>query len=395
MSFEFGTPGRILFGAGEYSNLPGICADFGTRAYIVTGGTSLRESGKLGALEAGLESAGIAFRHASVAGEPNVGLIDAMVREAREFAPGMLVAIGGGSALDAGKAVAALLTNNDSPDDSVLAYLEGVGSGKKIRRPSLPLITVPTTAGTGSEVTRNAVITADDRSFKKSLRHAQMRAQVALIDPDLTHGAPPLVTAACGADAQTQLIEAYTSLRATFMTDGLALDGISMISEALDEAVNDGDNSAARGALAMGAMLSGIALDNAGLGAVHGLASPIGAFFEIPHGVVCANLLPVITRLNIERAGRARRSDEHATDIRERYAEVAGLLIDDDECDADDLPIYLDDQLYRLEIPSLGTYGLTSADLPRIIANCRGGSMKTNPFELSDKELTEAIESRL
>lgn len=395
MSFEFGTPGRIIFGAGEFANIPQYCADLGPRALIVTGGSSLRESGDLKRLEDMLREAGIETLISSVASEPTVSMIDGMVREAWKFSPAMVVAVGGGSVLDAGKAVASLLANNDSESGSVLDYLEGVGRGRPILKTSVPLIAVPTTAGTGSEVTRNAVITADDRTFKKSMRHARMRAQIAIVDSDLMLSAPSSVTAASGADAQAQLIEAYLSLRATFMTDGFALDGISMVSDALEESVNDGSDAGARGAMAMAAMLGGIALDNAGLGAVHGLASPIGAFFDIPHGVICANLLPVITRMNIDTALRARRSDEHASDILERCVEVASLLTDDEECEPYDLPDYLDDQLFRLELPSLGAFGVTSKDIPRIVENCRGGSMKTNPFELTDRELSKAVESRL
>lgn len=395
VKLEFGTSRRIIFGRGEFKKLAPLAAEYGRRAIIVTGRSAARESGPLDIAIGMLKPAGMTLATMSAGGEPTVCGVDELTAEARGFKPDVLIAIGGGSVVDAVKAVAAMLTNTTTADESVRDFLEGVGSGRKIEHPSLPVIAIPTTAGTGSEVTKNAVIRSDDRSFKKSLRSPFMRPEIALVDPDLTATSPLDVTAACGMDAMTQLLEAYVSKNASVMTDGMAHDGLKMVSWALERAFLDPKDMAAREAMALASLLSGIALDNAGLGAVHGLASPIGGFFDIPHGVVCANLLPEIIAANLHTSHMHTRYDEAAHRAVTRYRDVAVLLNGGFDCEAEALVEFLKSQRRSLQIQDFGHFGITRRDIPKIIANCRGGSMKTNPIVLDDIEIEKALMSAI
>lgn len=287
------TPQRILFGSGSYARLPEEIERLGERACLVTGANSFEASGELRKLATLLRERKVAWRQVKVAGEPTVAEVDEAVRRMREFKPEVVVAIGGGSALDAGKAIAALLANRGK----VMDYLEGVGRGKLLKRASLPLIAVPTTAGTGSEATRNAVLLNRERGFKRSLRGDGMLPTVAIVDPDLTLACPPEVTAACGMDAITQLIEGLISRRSNPITDSLAITGLAAARQ-FEVLLDDPENAPARQGMALASLNGGIVLSNAGLGVVHALSSPLGAMFDAPHGALCAALLPAAVRLN-------------------------------------------------------------------------------------------------
>lgn len=297
-----------------------------------------------------------------------------------------VLAVGGGAVLDCGKAAAAMLSNGGP----LIDYLEGVGSGRQVTVAPVSLIAVPTTAGTGSEVTKNAVISGPD--YKKSLRSPLMIPRVALVDPELTLSMPPEVTASCGMDALTQLIEAYLSRGASPLTDGLALQGIAAAgrSGALLRAVQQGDDAGAREQMALASLLGGITLANAGLGAVHGFASPLGALFPIPHGVACAALLPQVVRANLE----ASRGTEHEQRVFGRVCDLAAALLPDPPAQHGERAEAVVEKLTEIQkevgIPGLGRLGVTPEDFPRIIAGARGSSMRYNPLHLTDEQL-EAI----
>jgi len=316
-----------------------------------------------------------------VAGEPSPQFVDAEVARLHPLAVDVVVGIGGGSALDAAKAIAGLL----KPGNSVLDHLEGVGPELPYRGPATPFIAIPTTAGTGAEATRNAVLSvAGAGGYKKSFRDERLVAEWAIVDPELLSTCPPPLLAADGMDALTQLIEAYVSTRANPFTDALALSGLEAASAALLPLYGC-PSPALREKMAYASLLSGICLAQTGLGAVHGLAAPLGAFFPIPHGVACGTLLAAATRANIE-ALRARAPDSPAL---AKYETLRRLF------DTADLPALLAGWQERLELPRLGIYGVTEADITRIVANSRGSSMRTNPVVLEDTELAALLTERL
>jgi len=327
-----------------------------------------------------------------VAGEPSPCLVDEAVAEYREFLPDTVLAIGGGSVVDAAKAIAGLLTLGSS----VMEYLEGVGKGKPYHGPSTPFVAVPTTAGTGGETSKNAVLSVQgDGGFKKSFRHEKLVARHIILDPDLTLSCPADVSAACGMDALTQLLESYVSSSASPLTDALALSGLKSVRECLVAAVEQGDNLEARSGMLYASSVSGLTLANAGLGSVHGLASPLGAFFPVPHGVVCGTLVHEASRLNIE-AMQARQTENSAL---KKYAEVGRLMtkqpgLNDQEARSALLDLLME-WTVRLRMPCLSGYGISQSDVVKIVAGSRGNSMQTNPIELSDKEIAKLIYSRL
>jgi alcohol dehydrogenase class IV len=304
----------------------------------------------------------------------------------------LVVGIGGGSVLDAAKAIAGLLRVGDS----VMDYLEGVGPEQKYQGPAVPFIAVPTTAGTGSEATKNAVLSvAGEAGFKKSFRDERLVAEYALIDPDLLTSCPPALIAADGMDALTQLLESYVSIRANPMTDALAWSGLRAARDSLlPWYENSGNQTDARSGMAYAALMSGITLAQTGLGSVHGLASPLGAFFPIPHGVVCGTLVTAATRINID-AMLSREPDNPALD---KYAQVSELLCQQrfatQEQAWEELLKLLDAWTQRMQLPSLDNYGIGNADFARIVEHSRGSSMKTNPVVLSDEEITAVLKQR-
>lgn len=383
---------RIEFGAGSISKLPILTRRYGTHALLITGARSLKDAGAWPGIESGLAGAGIGWQSEAVSGEPSPQLVDEIARRYRQQGVQVVVGIGGGSVLDAAKAIAGLL----NIEDSVMDYLEGVGPEKPYRGPSVPFIAVPTTAGTGSEATKNAVLSiAGKEGFKKSFRDEQLVPEYALLDPDLLASCPPALIAADGMDALTQLLESFVSIKSNPMTDSLAWSGMEAARDSLlPWYENRGDQRQARSGMAYAALSSGICLAQTGLGSVHGLASPLGAFFPIPHGVVCGTLVGAATRINID-AMLAREPGNPALD---KYARVAELLCKrrfvSQEQAWEELLGLLDDWTQRLQLPTLDHYGISQADFGHIVANSRGSSMKTNPVVLTDEEIEAVLAQR-
>jgi alcohol dehydrogenase class IV len=371
--FEFATAGRIVFGAGTFAQLDGLAAGFGKRPLIVTGRRPV---------------AGIAGTRFPVPGEPGIALIREGVKAFREGACDLVVSIGGGSAIDAGKAIAAAAANSGD----LLDYLEVIGRGKPLESPSWPFIAVPTTAGTGSEVTRNAVLGSAEHGVKVSLRSPLMLPRVAIVDPELTRGLPPPITASTGLDALTQVIEAYTSWRANPLIDSLCLDGIRHASASLLRAFRDGSDMEARSGMAYASLLGGLALANAGLGVVHGFAAPIGGMFDAPHGAVCAALLPAGMRANIA----ALREREPQNGALGRYREIARTLTNDPEAIPEDGAEWVRNLTVQLAIPSLASYGIGDQNAAELAEKAgRANSMKANPIALTAAELEAVLRSSL
>ena len=384
---------RIEFGRGALERVPGLIRAHGRQVLLVTGRRSFVESPAWPRLSAALRAAGITWEHVSVEGEPSPQWVDDTVRELGGEALDVVLAIGGGSALDGAKAVAGLLRCGHS----VMDYLEGVGAGRVYRGPATPMIAVPTTAGTGSEATKNAVLSVQGgEGFKKSFRDEALVPAHAVIDPDLLMTCPRAVIAANGMDALTQLLESYLSLKANPVTDALSIRGLEMVREALPEWYEkEGEAREAQERMACAALLSGITLAQCGLGSVHGLASPLGAFYPIPHGVVCGTLVAAAIEANI-RALRAREPDNPALN---KYAQAARILCGRGFKHPEDawaaLVDLLEDWTRRMALPPLSRYGLDGAGIDKVVAHSRGSSMKTNPIELRDDEIAAILRARL
>jgi alcohol dehydrogenase len=334
----------------------------------------------------------MSWLHMAIPGEPSPQMVDEAVRTLCAESIDVVIGIGGGSALDAAKAIAGLL----KPGNSVMDHLEGVGPELPYRGPATPFIAVPTTAGTGSEATKNAVLSVQGSDgFKKSFRDEKLVAEYALVDPDLLATCPPAVIAANGMDAFTQLLESYVSSRAAPLTDSLAWGGMKAARDGLLALYADADDAAARERMAYAALVSGITLAQVGLGSVHGLAAPLGAFFPIPHGVACGTLVATATRVNIETL-RAREPENPAL---EKYAQVGRLLSRQGQLEQNAAHSALIDTLETwtrtLQLPTLAHYGVTHADIPRIVANSRGSSMKTNPIRLDDSDIAAILTARI
>jgi alcohol dehydrogenase class IV len=384
---------RIIFGDGTASQLPALAAEFGHSVLILTGAKSYTQTPHWTSLQAALTANGLRYIHAVVDGEPSPALADALADRYRHQAVDVVIGIGGGSVLDAAKAVAGLLR----VPNSVMDYLEGVGPELPYQGPEVPFIAVPTTAGTGSEATKNAVLSKQgEGGFKKSFRHERLVPKYAVVDPELLAACPQSLIAANGMDAFTQLLESYVSTRANPVTDALALSGIRAVRDSLmNWYLGEGDVTQHRANMAYGALLSGITLAQVGLGSVHGLAAPLGAFFPIPHGVVCGTLVAECTRINI-RALQARLPE---SDALWRYAHVGKVLADNMELSEQEglgvLVQVLEDWTRRMSLPLISHYGMLEHDIPRVVANCRGSSMKTNPVVLTDDEVTGILRARL
>lgn len=383
---------HIRFGAGVLAELPDLARGYGRRALLVTGRHSFLDSPAYADLALGLDKAGVAVEIVSVPGEPSPEMVDDAVAAHRGGGFDVVLGIGGGSALDAAKAVAGLL----GPGNSVMDHLEGVGPELAYTGPAVPFVAVPTTAGTGSEATKNAVLSRHGADgFKKSFRDDALVAEWALVDPELIRTCPKSVIAANGMDAFTQLLESFVSTKANPMTEALAWAGMTAFVDGFWPAYAGGDGAdakAGRARLAFASLQSGICLAQTGLGSVHGLASPLGAFFPIPHGVACGTLLAEATAVNIGAL--------HARDVANpalaKYARVGGLLAGDPDADPlDALVEGLRAWTERLDLPKLSAYGMTEADVARVVANSRGSSMKTNPLVLSDDEIASLVRARL
>jgi len=371
MRFEFATATRIVFGEGTVTTLPELVRTFGTRPLVVTGASTKRAAWLVSALSAEVFV---------VPGEPTVDLVREGARCGQNSRCDVIISLGGGSAIDAGKAIAAVATNGGEP----LEFLDGVGKGRVIVAPTLPFIAVPTTAGTGSEVTRNAVLGSTEHGVKASLRSPLMLPRIALVDPELTYGLPPAVTAASGLDALTQLIEPYVSVRANPLVDAICVAGIRYITVALRRVYHDGADREARRDMALASLFGGLALANAGLGVVHGFASPLGGSWKAPHGALCAALLPHGMAANVA-ALRARAPQNPAL---ERYTAIARLLTGRNEASAEDGIDWVRALCAELNVPPLRTWGITEADLPGVAEKAaRASSMQANPLPLTDEEL--------
>lgn len=384
---------RIIFGNGTVAQLPKLAAEFGREALILTGVHSFVETPHWPRLISELHTAGIHFQHAVVSGEPSPVMVDELAAKFRAANIDVVIGIGGGSVLDAAKAVAGLLRI----DNSVMDFLEGVGPELPYQGPEVPFIAVPTTAGTGSEATKNAVLSKQGSDgYKKSFRHDRLVARYALVDPELLAGCPRELIAANGMDAFTQLLESYVSIRANPFTDALAMSGIRAVRDSLGcWYANEGDVVQHRANMAYGALLSGITLAQVGLGSVHGLAAPLGAFFPIPHGVACGTVVAECTRVNI----RLLQAMQPDSDVLWRYAHVGKVLANNmklnEQDGLDTLLEVLETWTRDFSLPRLSAYGMSDADIPRVVANCRGNSMKTNPIVLPDEEVAGILQARL
>jgi len=370
MRFEFATAQKIIFGPGTITELPGLAIAYGKRAFAVTGKDRIRRAGIL----ADLEAKGLTCTIFGVAGEPTIDLVREGAEACRKAACQLVIAIGGGSAIDAGKAIAALAAN---PGD-VLDYLEIVGKGTALPNAPVPFIAVPTTAGTGSEVTRNAVLGSPEHKVKASLRSPLMLPKIALVDPDLTAGLPPAVRAATALDALTQLIEPYVCNRANPITDALCLDGLRQAARCLPHLYEP----ESRTGISYTSLLGGLALANAGLGAVHGFAAPIGGMFNAPHGAICAALLPHVMQANLQ-----------STD---RYREIAAILTGNPQARPEEGVEWVQNLAETLKIPSLRTHGMRQSDLESIAEKAqKASSMKANPVALTHPQLVSILLSAM
>ena len=387
-AFEFFSVQRIVFGRGSFARMGELAAPLGHTAMVVTNAGTPGDGGVVDRLISELSAVGIATHCYRQRGEPRVEDVERALEIARRQACDVVIGLGGGSAIDGAKAVAGLLTNGGGPLD----YMEVIGEGRKLTAPSAPWIAVPTTAGTGAEVTRNAVLGCPEKRFKASLRSEHLMARIALVDPELGMAVRPEVTARTGMDALCQLIESYTSRKAQPMTDALAREGIALAARALPRAYRDGSDVEAREAMAMAALLSGITLTNAGLGAVHGFAAPAGANYPIPHGSLCAVLLPHVVSANVA----ALRAESENHPWLKKYEAIGRALTGDETLRgpaALDAAVNALAELVRsLDIPGLGAYEFQPERFPELVALARqSSSMRYNPVVLSDEALLDIL----
>jgi alcohol dehydrogenase class IV len=384
MKFEFTTAQQIIFGPGILDQVGDKIGGLGRRAFMVTGASARSAERLINLLaEKGLEAT--TFR---VSGEPTVDLVQAGVAQARRFNSDLVIGMGGGSAIDCGKAIAALCTN---PGEA-LDYLEVVGKGQPLEVAPLPYVAVPTTAGTGSEVTKNAVLGVPEKKVKVSLRSNRMLPRLAIIDPQLTLGLPALITAQTGLDALTQLIEPYVSKAANPLTDSLCREGIQRAGRSLLRACRAGDDLSARQDMSIASFFGGLALANAKLGAVHGFAGPLGGMFPAPHGAICARLLPFVMQANV-RALQQRQPDSQ---VLKRYEEIARMLTGQPGASAEEGAAWVQSLCEDLAIPPLRQYGLQEAHFKAVIEkSARASSMKGNPIVLTDGELRSILEQSI
>ena len=379
-SFEFATATRILFGADRAAEVPALAEEFGRRVLLVTGA-----SGRFRGLADALSQRTLAVSSFTVRTEPTISMVAEGAALARSVHAEVVVAIGGGSVMDAGKAVAALATNRAD----ISNYLEVIGRAQPLNEPPLPFIAVPTTAGTGAEVTRNAVLHSPEHRVKVSLRSPLMLPRVAVVDPQLAFGMPPQITAGTGMDALTQLIEPFVSRRANPITDAICREGIPRVARSLERAFRNGADAEARADMALASLFGGLALANAGLGAVHGLAAPLGGMFSAPHGMLCAALLPDVMQLNLDVAGAL----GDAQTVR-RYAEIAQWLGAGGS--GAEAVRWVRTLCRKLNIPGLAGFGITRESFPEIARRAlESSSMKANPVQLTESQLAGVLQQAL
>lgn len=382
--YQFATATQIIFGEGKAREVATEAEKMGRRALVVTGWNGDR-------VKPILEQLGgkkIKALSVQVSGEPTVALVKDEIKMARKVGCDMVVGIGGGSVLDAGKAFAALLTNKGEIED----YLEVIGRGKKLENKSAPFIAVPTTAGTGSEVTSNAVVGSPEHRVKVSMRSPLMQPSLAVVDPSLTLSMPPMITACTGLDALTQLIEAYVSREANPATDALCCEGVQRAARSLLVAYENGDDKMAREDMCVASLFGGLALANAKLGAVHGLAGPMGGMFPAPHGTLCARLLSPVMEANVN-ALKSRAPD---LPYLSRYGELAQVLTGKASATAAEAITWAKDICAAVRVPALSDFGVTEGDFSEIVQKAQqASSMKGNPISLSGEELTEILRQAL
>ena len=373
MKFSFSTSDHILFGPGRFNDVPEIVRQYGQRLLIITG----KRHDRFEYLADMLSGRQLQISHYAVHGEPTTDIIMDASRQARYKECDCIIGVGGGSVIDAGKAVAAMLTN----DGDIMDYLEVIGLGRPLQNAAMPYIAIPTTAGTGAEVTKNAVLRSTEHRVKVSMRHVSMIPKAAVIDPELMCSMPPSVTATTGMDALTQLIEAFISRKANPMTDALCREGIKRAVRSLKQAYDQGSDLQAREDMAIASLLSGIALANAGLGAVHGFAGPIGGLFSAPHGAICARLLPYVLDTNTQ-----------CMPQNEKLVALAQLVTQQPDASPADAMTMIADLGTHMHIPPLSTYGISEQDFPEIIQKSKvSSSMKGNPVTLSDTQLEDIL----
>ena len=380
MSFELSVPEKIIFGKGSLARLGQLVSGFGGRALIVHGANSDRARSIQGLLA---KSSTTLY---PVRNEPSIEDVANGVEEAKASEVTFVIGIGGGSVIDAAKAISGLATNTGD----ILDYLEVIGRGSPLTRAGLPCVAIPTTAGTGAEVTKNAVIASLEQQVKISLRSPFLLPRIALVDPELTYSLPAQVTIATGLDALTQLIEPLVSSRANPATDGLCREGISRVARSLPAVVQNGKDFTAREEMALASLFGGLALANAGLGAVHGFAGPIGGMFNAPHGLICGILLPFVVDANVH-ALRLRAPDSMALG---RYDEIGRLLTGSPDAVATDALAWLTDVSKTLNMPTLSSLGIPKEAIPEIASKAaKASSMKANPIELTQPELEAILEA--
>ncbi len=386
--FQFAKVPKILFRNGMIADLPGIIKPYGKKIVLVTGKNSFIKSRNAGILFHEFGKADIGYHIITVTGEPYPDIIDLAVKKFNNEDINLVIGIGGGSVLDAGKAISAMMYK----PESVMEFLEGVGN-KDHPGTKIPYIAIPTTSGTGSEATKNAVISQIGKNgFKRSLRHDNLVPDIALVDPELTLNCPPDITAASGMDCFTQLIEAYLSDKSNKYTDALAIEGFKSIKSSLKRSYTNGEDIEARAGMSFAALISGICLANAGLGVVHGFASSIGGMYNIPHGLVCGTLMAISNEVNVR---ELRKKSNNITALK-KYAFLGELFLDEkgktDKYYMDGFIRFLHDLTQELKLPGLRTCGLQEKDVELV---CKKTEIKNNPIKLAVEDLIEIVLKRL
>lgn len=382
MTFQFATAERIIFGCDQSVEIPSMAQSLGTRIFVLTGKSQLAASPILETLR----GKKLIISDYPLSGEPTTESVIGAAQAAKDFNAEVVISIGGGSVVDTGKAVSALLTNRGE----LTRYLEVIGEGRSIENPPVAHIAVPTTSGTGAEVTKNSVIKSEQHHVKVSMRSPMMLPKIAVVDPMLTLTVPPDVTAATGLDALTQLIESFVSHKANPLTDGLCKEGISRAARALSKAYRNGSDIGAREDMSIASLFGGLALANAKLGAVHGFAGPLGGMIPAPHGVICARILPHAMKENI----KALKSREPESPSLARFDQVGKMLTDDPSADASDSVQWLSNLCKSLHMPHLADFGFTQQQIPELVEKAQNtSSMKGNPILLTEDELSAIVES--
>jgi len=383
MHFEFSTTGRIIFGNGTIKQLPNYASSLGKNALVVCG----KNSDRINPIVDSLNRAGIKTLVFSVSTEPTIPLIINGIQRARSDNCNLVIGIGGGSVIDAGKIISAMITNRGD----LLEYLEVIGEGKNISHLPAPYIAIPTTAGTGAEVTCNAVLASPEHKVKVSMRNSLMYPRIAMVDPELTYTMPPTITASTGLDALTQLLEAYVSNKANPLTDGICIEGLKRAGHSIYAAYKSGDKSA-REEMCIASLFSGLALANAKLGAVHGLAAPIGGMFSAPHGMICARLLPFVFETNINSLAK----NDSSSNSLKQFDTAAQILTNNTNASAMDAISWLKSICTEMKIPALKEFGIKENDISVIVQQAKkSSSTKGNPIELTDEELVRILQQAM